>query len=265
MSESLEGKAFMGAVELLRDDDLMSQLRRDLDTIASHPFAASQSAAEIADFRNTVSAIRRGITAVLEARRRLSSTLRAYITSHDALRDRDLDDALREAKKELAAWMRVSGPRSRVRVRLGLAPLQIGNTRDRFFDPAEHAEPPPLADTTADASPAPSLDALRHRGGPSVAALRAAVEAAIGGEDTSAAEVFNALPQQLRRPVEVLGLMQLAAAIGALDDADTVGSDVVDTVRVDGTRRHLRMPVIKLTQRHRGALAVADSSDEVSP
>ncbi|WP_102144326.1 DUF3375 family protein [Mycobacterium hubeiense] len=264
MSESLEGKAFMGAVELLRDEKLMGQLRRDLDTIAAHPFAASQPAGEIADFRTTVASIRRGVTAVLEARRKLSSTLRAYITSHDALRDRDLDDALREAKKQLAGWMRVSGPRARVPLPLGLAPLQIGNTRQRFFDPAEHAAPPPLADPAADAQPAPSLQALRRRGGPSVAALRAAVAAALDGDETSAAEVFNALPEELRRPVEVLGLMQLAAHIGALDDADSLGTEVVDTVRVDGSRRQLRLPTISLGQRHRAGLAPVDSGEGAS-
>lgn len=261
MSESLEGKAFMGAVELLRDEDLMNQLRRDLDAIASHPFATDQPVGEVADFRNTVSSIRRGITTVLEARRRLSSTLRAYITSHDALRDRDLDDALREAKKEVAGWMRVSGPRARVPLQLGVAGLQIGNTRDRFFDPAEHAPPPPLVDSAADASPAPSLEVLRQRGGPSVAVLRAAVRAALDGDGVSAAQVFNALPEELRRPVEVLGLMQLAAALGALDDAGEEGSEVVDTVRVDGTRRALRLPLIAFDQRHRGELAPAGSEE----
>lgn len=261
MSESLEGKAFMGAVELLRDEDLMNQLRRDLDAIASHPFAVTQPAGEVADFRNTVSSIRRGITTVLEARRRLSSTLRAYITSHDALRDRDLDDALREAKKEMAGWMRVSGPRARVPLQLGLAGLQIGNTRDRFFDPAEHAPPPPLVDPAADAAPAPSLEVLRQRGGPSVAALRAAVRAALDGDGVSAAQVFNALPEELRRPVEVLGLMQLAAALGALDGTGEEGSEVVDTVRVDGTRRALRLPLIAFDHRHRGELAPAGSEE----
>jgi hypothetical protein len=252
MSESLEGKAFMGAVELLRDQALMDQLRRDLDTIVAHEFAASRPAGEIAEFGNTVAAIRRGVTTVLEARRRLSSTLRAYITSHDALRDRELDEALREAKKQLASWMHVSGPRARVPLALGVAGLQIGNTRERFYDPAEHEAPPPLADTAGEAGEVPSLEVLRQRGGPSVGALRAAVAAALdGGGGAGAAEVFNALPDELRRPVEVFGLMQLAAVLGALDDVDVAGDGgVVDTVRVDGSRRRLRLPGIVFDQRH---------------
>jgi hypothetical protein len=39
MSESPEGRAFPGAVELLRDDRLLKDLRDDLNTILDHPFA----------------------------------------------------------------------------------------------------------------------------------------------------------------------------------------------------------------------------------
>lgn len=249
MSESLEGNAFLGAVELLRDDAVMDQLRADLDTIAAHPFAGSRPAGEVAEFVATVAAIRRGVTTVLEARRRLASTLRAFITSHDALRDRELDDALREAKKQLADWIHVTGPRARVPVALGLAGLAIGNTRQRFFDPAEHEAPPPLADTGSAAGDVPSLAVLRQRGGPSVAALRAAVRAALTDRPRAvASEVFNALPDELRRPAEVFGLMQLAAAAGALDDR-AQGADAVDTVRSDGSRRRLVLPGIVFGQR----------------
>ena len=41
MSESTEGRAFLGAVELLRDDRLLKDLRDDLNTILDHPFAAA--------------------------------------------------------------------------------------------------------------------------------------------------------------------------------------------------------------------------------
>lgn len=260
MTESLEGRAFGGAVELLRDESLMSQLRRDLETIAAHPFAKDQPAAEIADFRNTVSAIRSGITAVLEARRRLSASLRTYITSHDALRDRELDDVLREAKKELAAWMASSGPRARVPLDLTVSGLDIGNTRQRFYAPADHAPPPPLHDLGHDVEDPPSLAALRQRGGPSVGALRAAVAGA-RGDRVSAGAVFNTLPEPLRRPVEVLGLLQLAAGLGAFDDAGAEsGVEVVEAVRVDGTRRALTVPVVRLGARVRGQLAVTGAA-----
>lgn len=244
MSESLEGNAFLGAVELLRDDAVMEQLSADLATIVAHRFASSRPAGEVAEFVATVAAIRRGVTTVLEARRRLASTLRAFITSHDALRDRELDDALREAKKQLAGWVQASGPRARVPVALGLAGLAIGNTRERFYDPAEHEAPPPLAATGSELGEVPSLAVLRQRGGPSVAALRAAVTAALkDGSRAGAAEVFNGLPDELRRPAEVFGLMQLAAVMGALEDPGA-GADVVETVRPDGSRRRLMLPGI---------------------
>jgi hypothetical protein len=39
MAESQEGRAFTGAVELLRDDRLLKELRDDLGTILQHSFA----------------------------------------------------------------------------------------------------------------------------------------------------------------------------------------------------------------------------------
>jgi len=122
--------------------------------------------------------------------------------------------------------------------------IQIGNTRERFYDPAEHAAPPPLADVAADACDAPSLEDLRRRGGPSMPALRAAVAAAASGDSASAAAIFESLPDELRRPVEVFGLMQLAAAAGALDEVSAGQEGIVEAVRVDGTRRRLVLPGI---------------------
>ena len=171
MSESAEGRAFIGAVELLRDDRLLKDLRGELNTILDHPFAAAVTPAEARDFRNTVGAIRHGIGVVQEQRRRLSATLRAHIRRHDALRERELDEALRRCKSELASWMEVSGPRSRVDVALDLPSLAVCHLKQRFYNPDDHIPPPPLADTEAEAVDAVSIEELRKQGGPNLAAF----------------------------------------------------------------------------------------------
>lgn len=261
MAESLEGRAFNGAVELLRDEAMVLQLRRDLDAIVSHPFGDSLSISDAAEFRNAVSGIRRGINTVLEQRRRVSATLRTHITSHDPLRDRELDNLLRRARTELAGWVAETGPRARVPLDLGLAGLDIGNIRTRFYNPADHAPPPPLVDTSSDAQPPPTLDELRRTGGPSMAALRTHLLEqlqAAGGQTASAGSIFGALPEGMRRPVEVLGILQLAAAAGALSTDTTTGqkhpTEVYITVRNDGTQRTLDVPLIELTAEHIAAL-----------
>jgi hypothetical protein len=165
MSGSAEGRAFTGAVELLRDDLLLKDLSDDIKAILTHPFSETLTRVEAQDFRTTVSGIRRGIEVVLYQRSRLSSTLRTHITRHDVLRDRELDKALRRAKTELAEWMVNSGSRTKVNVDLGLPPLDIGHLRQRFYNPASHAPPPPLVDDSGEAAEPISLDDLRNQGG----------------------------------------------------------------------------------------------------
>lgn len=260
MSESAEGRAFIGAVELLRDDRLLKDLRDDLNAILDHPFTAALTPAEARDFRNTVVAIRRGLGVVQEQRRRLSATLRAHIGRHDALRDRELDEALRRCKSELVAWMEVSGPRSRVDVVLDLPSHAVGHLKQRFFNPDDHIPPPPLADTNAEAVDAVSMEQLRQHGGPSLAVYRDRVAAALHGgvDEVSAGEMFASADSDLQRPVEVLGLVHIAVVAGAVESQDSGGTDVFAAVRPDGSRRSFVAPRLMFTSDQLTALEVDD-------
>lgn len=246
MAESQEGRAFTGAVELLRDDRLLKELRDDLSAILDHPFAQALTPMEAREFRNTVVGIRHGIDVVLEQRRRLSATLRAHITRHDAIRDRELDDALRRVKTELAAWMQVSGARSRLDMVLGLPSLEVAHLRQRFYNPDDYAPPPPLRGHD-DAIPPLSVEQLRQQGGPSLAEFRAALSERLrdGADAVTAGEVFRDVSDELRRPVEILGLIQIAAAVQALDPAGADGTETFQAVRPDGSRRTFEGPRLR--------------------
>ncbi|MGH3274974.1 MAG: DUF3375 family protein [Streptosporangiaceae bacterium] len=249
MSESAEGRAFLGAVELLRDDRLLKDLRDDLNTILDHPFAVTVTPAEARDFRNTVIAIRHGMGVVQEQRRRLSATLRAYIARHDALRERELDEALRRCQASLEQWMQVSGPRARTSVALDLPSHAVGHLRQKFYDPNDHVPPPPLTSTEAEAADPVSLEQLRQQGGPSLQAFRdriAAMLHADGGEFT-AGEVFASAPPGLRRPVEILGLVHIAAVAGAREPGDSGDTELFEATRPDGTHRSFLVPALTFT------------------
>src|SRR5699024_8597870 len=128
---------------------------------------------------------------------------------------------------------------ARVPVELVPGRLDVSHLRERFYDPAEDVGLPPLTETggTADG---PTLEELRLRGGPSHLQLRDAIEAALLlAHDVTLASVFNALPDELRRPVEVLGLFPLTHTHGLEDTGKT---EVLDTVRPDGSRRLLAVP-----------------------
>jgi hypothetical protein len=264
MADSLEGRAFGGAVELLRDEALITQLRRDLELILQHPFAETLNNNEAADFRRAVSGIRRGIDTVLERRRRLSASVKTFIASHDPLGDRELDTMLRRVYTELAEWSKIATPRAKVPLDLGIASLNTGSLRTRFYNPSDHAPPAPLMDTSAEAVDAPTLEQLRQVGGPSMEALRTRLLAALAtGASISAASMFNELPVELRRPVEVLGLIRIASTTGALEDHAAVDdTEIFETIRADGSRRRFVAPTIRFGQQHRPALVAASAGDD---
>lgn len=85
-----EGRAFDGALGLLRDDALLAQVKEDLDIILNHPFTEVVNPEDLRVFRGTVSMVRRGLTDVISQRSRATRTLKEHIQSRDAIREREL-------------------------------------------------------------------------------------------------------------------------------------------------------------------------------
>jgi hypothetical protein len=260
-----EGRAFEGAFTLLRNDVLLLDLKKDLQAILDHPFSAALTAAEQRDFRGTVTIIRRGIDDVLAQRSRLTATLRDHIVNHDVVRDRELDATLRQIQQQLAAWMKTAGPRATVPVAMIPAQLDVEHLRERFWDPASEIPPPPLEDVSHTAPQPPNLDDIRTQGGPSLLRLRERLIAAVdAGDIGTVGEMFNALPTDLRRPVEILGLLHLLTGDdepvaaggpqsnpdldGLIDQAfDAAGAlELFDSIRPDGTGRQFLVPRLEL-------------------
>jgi hypothetical protein len=285
MSSTAEGRAFEGALMLLRNDELLQDLKNDLETILLHPFALELSHNERQGFMATVSLIRKGIDDVLTQRNGLTTTLREHIVNHDVVKDRELERLLREVNKELARWMETAGPRATVTAELMPGTLEINHLREKFYDPDAHVPPPPLDDVSDEAPEPPSLDEMRTQGGPLLDDVRAALVRALeSGEATSLGDAFNSLSPDLRRPVEILGLLQLATQISERDISavDTAAGEYSDsgpdgpspgastdpkpallerfeTVRPDGSPRAFHVPRIILTPTESAALAAQDT------
>jgi hypothetical protein len=260
MSLTAEGRAFEGAFTLLRDEPLLADLRRDLGIILTHPFAEALTAGEQREFRRTVNIIRDGIRDVLVQRRRLSATLRDHIVDYDMVRDHELDATLRQVNQQLEVWMRTAGPRATIGVELVPSKIDVQHLRERFWDPAGAAPPPPLEDVSDTAPPPPGLDAIRHQGGPALAALHEQLVAAVVAGDSSVgtvAALFGALPDSLRRPAELIGLIHLVLGSRTSEASDRLADDEVlvatagreeqvEAIRPDGTRRVFAIPVLSL-------------------
>lgn len=247
LTSTPEGQAFEGAFELLRNKDWLTRLRRDIDTILTHPFAGTLLPEEQRKMRATVEVIRSGIDDVLSRRSRLSATLREHIENYDQIKNRELDLVLRGIDRELRTWMQAAKPRTSVEVELIPPTLDVEHLRLRTFDTDSERVPEPLEDVSGEAPAALSLAEIRQQGGPSLGDLRRELDAALrDGDVSSAAALFNHLPDTLRRPVEILGLLHLLAQ----DDAVVADArELVDAIRPDGTRRTFLMPKIDFDER----------------
>ena len=242
MTATQEGRAFEGAFALLRDDGLVTQLREDLNALLEHPLSHGiLGEADRAELRGTVKLVRDGLDRVLAQRSRVTATLKEYIVSHDAARDRELEQTLRQVESELMTWMSTTGPRATHEVSLLPSRVNVDHLRERFHDPADDVLPAPI--TAADPAEAPtlSLAELMAQGGPQLGSLRQRLDDALGDllPAGSLGELFEALEPSLRRPVEIFGLLHLAA------DREWETEDELESfaaVRPDGSRRTFAVP-----------------------
>lgn len=236
-----EGRAFAGALELLRKRDWLTSLRADLETILAHPWVGALLPDEQRQLRTAVDVIRRGISDVLNQRQRLTATLREHIENYDHIKNRELDAALRGIDSEMRTWMKLARARDNVDVELIPPGMDIAALRFRTFDPESERAPEPLEDVSREAPTALSLEDIRKQGGPSLDRLLRRIEAGqADGDLESAAVLFQALPEDLRRPVEILGLLHLFTRMGA--EIDLASREQVSAIRPDGSSRQFLVP-----------------------
>jgi hypothetical protein len=241
MEASAEGRAFRGAVELLRDTTLLVRLSEHLHALLCDEFAQALTDAERAGLRGTVTMIRQNMKLVLDERQRMSGQLQRTIEQHDVVKERELRDVLRDIERELLTWMTAATPRAAVDVEMALAKAEFGHLRERCYDPVEHAGPAPLTTPTFDDDDI--WERALAEGGPDLAALREALRAA-QADATTLADVFHRLPGAQRRPTELLGLFHVGSDESTL--ADDHGHHLYETKQSDGSTRTLRGPAIQI-------------------
>jgi hypothetical protein len=161
--------------------------------------------------------------------------------------------------------MQMAGPRAQVPVDLALARAEFGHLKQRFYEPADHTPPPALVENDDVDVDGDFLTAAREQGGPRLAELRAALHDAPVGE--AAATLFNSLPTQLRRPVEILGLMHVGADEAAFEPGE--GTHTFEAIRPDGAHRRFTGPALIVTYEPEAAEqtqdAVAANGGKASP
>lgn len=255
LESTAEGRAFAGAVRLLGDAARLDALAGQLDVVLRHPFAAGLDPQQRAELRGITRQIEQGLDDVLTAQRRASHVITTQVRHHDPLRDRQVDDLLRDVVAALADWVPGTRRGQGVDALRRLPRAELGRLRRTLHDLRPDEPPAPLTGSTGwDEDLEVSLEDARAWGGPQYADLEAhlrrlaAGRAAEDGEDAGAAvdvaEAFESAPDSLRRPVDLVGLLELAArsapAAGGgagAGAADAAPVSVVTAVRPDGTRR----------------------------
>lgn len=242
MTATDEGRAFEGALRILNDDELLSRFREDLRAILDHPFAAELSPQARSEFLGAASVLRRGLYDVQSRQHKASRSLADYLANADAAADRQVSQVLRRLQQELALWMQTARPRDAVTLDHMPARAEVGQLRLRLHDPLPPPPAAPLAHVLDQAPEPLSLSDVRRYGGPLLREVRQGVLASLtSGESATLGQAFNTLPEQLRRPVELFGLMDLATEWEL--DLDQPGpTDTVSTLRPDGSVRTLRIP-----------------------
>ena len=246
MTATHEGRAFEGAFALLRDDGLVAQLREDLNALLEHPLSDRILAdLDRSELRGTVKLVRDGLDRVLTQRSRVTATLKEYIVSHDAARDRELERTLRQVEAELMTWMATTGPRATHDVALLPRRTSIEHLREKFYDPADDVLPDKISVAGDDEAPSVLLSSLMAQGGPQLGTLRERLEAALAGiaPAQSLGEFFAGLEPALRRPVEIFGLLHLAADHGWEPEP---AHEPYVALRPDGSERGFVVPRLPL-------------------
>ncbi|WP_277211578.1 DUF3375 domain-containing protein [Isoptericola croceus] len=239
LSATAEGRAFAGALRLIDDRERLDNLAAQLDVVLRHRFARQLPAHQRAELRSITRQIETGLDDVLTAQRRASRVITTQVRHHDPLRDRQVDELLREAISGLSAWVPGSRPGEAVEVAPRLPRAHVGNLRETLHDLRPAVPPEPLADWDDDGDHG-SLDDARVWGGPHygelAAYLRRLAERLEAGAGLDVGQAFEQAPDELRRPVDLIGLLELAEDTG---EAEPDEISFVTAVRPDGSRRRL--------------------------
>ncbi|HWK93597.1 MAG TPA: DUF3375 domain-containing protein [Luteimicrobium sp.] len=238
-----EGRAFAGAMRLLADTDRLDALADQLGVVLEHPFAQHLDPERRAELRAITRQIEAGLGAVLTQQRRTSHIITTQVRHHDPLRDRQVDDLLRDAVAALGAWFPGSRRGQDVEALRRLPRADVGRLRETPYTPGRAPAPDALAvwDDGGDAGAGGDLEDARAWGGPHYGRIAARLAARAGDPEPARdlAELFESGPADLRRPVDLLGYLELVPVAAGPQGGGSGEVSVVTAVRPDGTTRRL--------------------------
>lgn len=254
MESTREGRAFAGALALIGRAEHIDQLAANLRMILGHPFAGQLPAAQRRELHEIARRIEQGVREVLHAQQQASHVITTQIRNHDPLRDREVDGLLRDVMSGFQQWMPTSRHKQPVAPMRRLPAADVGHLRQKVDGLRPPAPPTPLEAWEMGAVPD---DDSRAWGGPHYADLEQHLTSRPRGDDgtVDVGAAFRSAPERLRRPVDLLGLLELAHRHGMVETGQVV---TVEAVRPDGTRRRFAFGGVAMTDEHEGKGGTTD-------
>ncbi len=244
MESTSEGRAFAGALRLIGDPQRLDELANQLDVVLRHRFTRRLAVQQRTELREIVRRIEQGLDQVFTAQREASYVITAQVRNHDPLRDRQVDVLLRDVMAGMQSWLPDTRRFQSVDPLLRPPVAEVEHLRQTAGDLRPPEAPAPLPDWDDDDVDASGDDA-RAWGGPHYSELATHLaQFADGADEVDVAAAFAAAPDALRRPVDLLGVLEIAHARG-MTETDRVA--FVDAVRPDGTRRRLAFGAVSTT------------------
>lgn len=245
-----EGRAFKGVQHLLFNDPAhLRDLRRHAGVILGHDFAEALTDGERRGFADVDTLFSDNIDMVLSAARQVTSEIAGITTRHTRASPRtNIIEAIRQAREALMAY----APR---RLPAGALPMlsraQIRPVKHTLHDPDTAPPPPDLSEYSASTAKPLDMAALARWGGPHVTRLVEHIDllTAIDDAPVTLARAWTESPHDLRRAVEITGYLALAARMPNARHDDLGRTEVVTTVRPDGTTLDWQVPLITFTPR----------------
>lgn len=241
LDETRAGRAYQGALTVLRDSGLQAKFEDDLATILAHPVAEALLPREREDFQGASRLLVQGIEDVHRARTQATRMIRDHVQTASTAELRAMDVVLRQLEGALTSsdHLPLEGD---LPVPLLLPRLETLSTWPSLYDFGGDSPPPPLepAPASEEEEAALSMEEILAFGGPRTSEVLDALRPHLrSGLSVSAA--FSQIPTTLRRPVEVLGLMLEL-------DAQSEDTETYLAVRHDGTVRALTVPTLPVPQ-----------------
>lgn len=208
------GRSYTDALKVIGDPTTAADIDDKLDTISRAPIFEKTHWEQSRRLRDAWAQISKGIGHVNDEESRSSRIINRTVTSHDVVRTRELTRALRDLESLVVTWASMAESDEPGPLDSATGIWSASSLRTRLQSPKP--PDPPLASPEEDPQPPLSFEELRRLGGPQRAEILDAICALVpsGTRRVSIVEAFNGLEPQLRRPVEVAGLVQMACDAG---------------------------------------------------